>query len=231
MKKLFLYSLLFVLLANLSACKKEKKWKLPADVQMKMDIHRTAMLGGNLAFTGGYVKIENFTFTGDRQEAEDVSFTKNYPGGLHINFDPVNPVSQWNFEIPQGTYNKITISFDTYGEAGDDHLVLNGTYKNSMDLNTYPVRVEIEAEEFYSVMAKSASGGNQVILDKNIKKNGTIKLNPVYWFQLVSVNDMDNATLVNVNSVPTILISDSDNTDIFDLVSDRIDDATEITFD
>lgn len=231
MKKLLIYFLAFNFLATLSSCKKRKKWKQPTDVQIKMDINRSSMLGGNLAFNGGYAKIESLTFNGDRQESDDVTFTKTYSGGLQVPFDANNSVSEWDFDIPQGTYNNITISFHTYGEAGDDHIVLTGTYKNSIDLNTYPVRLEIKVEEFYNTLAKSSSGNNQIILDKNIQKEGLIKLNPVYWFQLVSVNDMDNATLINVNSVPTILINDSDNTDIFDLLSDRIDDATEITFD
>lgn len=220
---------LFVVLA--ASCNKDKKWKLPTEVKFKMDINRSSCVGGNLTFTGGNIVIQSFSFDGQRDEGDDVYFMNDYPGGLNVNFDPNNPVSAWDFDIPQGTYHKVTVSFQTYGDLDDDRIVLTGTYYNTSDLVTYPVRLEFEVDEFYSVVAASSSGSNTIVLDKDVPASASIKLNPVYWFQLVTPNDMDNATLTPVNSVPTIVISDSENTDIFDLVSDRIDEATQTTFD
>ncbi|PCH87273.1 MAG: hypothetical protein COB88_05940 [Flavobacteriales bacterium] len=221
------------LLFTSSSCKKKKereKWKLPTDVSFKMDINRTVTSGGNLAFTGGTIILGSFTFDGKRSQADDVFFVNNY-SGLSINFDPNSPVAALDFDIPQGTYSKISVSFQTYGNAGDDHIVVTGTYKNSVTDSIYPLRFEFEAMEFYTVISKDASGSSEIILDESVASTATITLDPVFWFQTISTSALDNATLVNVNGVPTILITDAKNEDIFDLVIDRVDDATEVVFD
>lgn len=222
--------LFFVLsLVFFNSCKKEAKWKLPTEVKFKMDISRNPSVAGNLNFTGGNIMIENFSFDGEREEGDDVYFNNNYPGGLNINFDPNNPVPAWDFDIPQGTYTRIRILFNTYGEAGDDQIVLTGTYYNATDSVTYPLRLEFEADEFFDVVALS-SGSNIIVLDKDIPKTATIKLDPSYWFQPVTTKEMDNAGLILFNGVETILINDSTNSAIFDLVSDRIEEPTTINF-
>jgi len=225
-----LTAVFFALLFSSSCKKKEDKWKLPTDVSFRMDINRSTGSGGNLAFTGGTIIIGSFTFDGKRSQADDVYFSNTY-SGLNIAFDPNSPVAALDFDIPQGTYTKITVGFQTYGDVGDDHIVVTGTYKNSVNDTTYPIRFEFEAEEFYTVISKDASGNSEIILDESVASAATITLDPVYWFQTISTNSLDNATLVNVSGVPTILITDDYNEDIFDLVVDRVDDATDVVFD
>jgi len=228
-----LTAIVFTVLFTCPSCKKKKereKWKLPTDVSFKMDINRTVTSGGNLAFTGGAIILGSFTFDGNRTQADDVFFVNNY-SGLSISFDPNNSVAELDFDIPQGTYSKISVSFQTFGNAGDDHIVITGTYKNSVTDSIYPLRFEFEAMEFYTVISKDASGNSEIILDESVASTATITLDPVFWFQTISTSSLDNATLVNISGVPTILITDAKNEDIFDLVVDRVDDATEVVFD
>jgi len=230
---LILTAVFLAFLFTSSSCKKKKekeKWKLPTDVSFKMDINRSAGSGGNLAFTGGTIILGSFTFDGKRSQADDVYFSNTY-SGLNIAFDPNNPVVALDFDIPQGTYSKITVSFQTDGKVGDDHIVVTGTYTHSVSGVTSPIRFEFEAEEFYTVISKDASGNSEIILDESVASTATITLDPVYWFQTISTNSLDNATLVSVSGVPTILITDANNEDIFDLVVDRVDDATDVVFD
>ena len=231
MKKKTLILFLFIASITLTTCKKEDKWKLPTDVNFKMDINRSAGAGGNLSFANGSIILADFTFDGNRDQADHVYFNKTYSGGLTVSFDPNNPVPALDFDIPQGTYNKIRISFRTFGNVGDEHIAVEGTYKNTSNSNTYPVRFEFEAEEFFDVVAKSSSGSSSIVLDKDVASIATIKLDPIYWFQTISTTMLDNATLVNVSGTQTILINDANNEAIFDLVMDRVDEASEIFFD
>lgn len=226
--KLLMVALFVILCAS---CKKDKKWKIPTDVTFKMDINRSAGLSGNLVWTSGNIMIANFIFDGKRDQGGDVYFTRDYPSGLNVFFDPNNPVPAWDFDIPQGTYTQINVSYKTYGSPGGKHIVVEGSYTNTTNSNIYPVKFEFEAEEFYNVVAKTSSGSTQIVLSKDVSSTATIKADPVYWFQTVTTSMMDNATLVTVNGNPTILINDATNEDIYDAVRDRMDDdVTTVTF-
>lgn len=224
--------LLIVLFVTFSiSCNKSKKWKIPTDVTFKMDVNRSTALNGNLVWTRGNIMIANFTFDGKRDRGGDVYFTKTYSSGLNVFFDPNNPVSEWDFDIPQGTYTQINVSYRTYGNSGDKHIVVEGSYTNTGNSNVYPVKFEFEAEEFYKIVAKTSSGSTQIVLKKDVASTATIKADPVYWFQTVTTTMMDNATLIIVNGNPTIVISDATNEDIYDAVRDRMDDdVTTVTF-
>ncbi|MDP3556236.1 MAG: hypothetical protein Q8T03_02615 [Bacteroidota bacterium] len=189
-----------------------------------MDINRSTGLSGNLIWTSGNIMVANFTFDGKRDQGGDVYFTKTYSTGLNIFFDPNNPVSAWAFEIPQGTYTQINVSYKTFGNPGDDHIIVKGTYTNTINSNVYPVQFEFEAEEFYNIVAKTSSGSTQIVLDKDVASTATIKADPVYWFQTVTTSMMDNATFVTISGNPTILITDAANENIYDAVRDRMDD-------
>ena len=231
MQRSYIKLLIALLVVFSISCKKSKKWKIPTDVKFKMDINRSTALNGNLVWTSGNIMVANFTFDGKRDRGGDVYFTKDYSSGLNIFFDPNNTVSEWNFDIPQGTYSQIKVSYKTHGNSSDKHIVVTGTFTNTVNSNVYPVKFEFEAEEFYSVVAKTSSGNQQIVLNKDVASTATIKADPVYWFQTVTTSMMDNATLTTVNGNPTIVINDATNGNIYDAVKDRMDDdVTTVTF-
>lgn len=196
-----------------------------------MDMNRSTSVNGNLAWTKGNIIISNFIFNGEREQGEDVFFIKEFPSGLSLFFDPNQSINELNFEIPQGNYTLIEISFRTHGFQDGKHIKVEGTYQNTINSTTYPVIFEFEAEEYYEIIAKSSSGNTQITLDKDKASNVIIKTDPEYWFQTVNTNMMDNADISIVNSVQTIIINDSNNEDIYDAVRDRMDDnVTTATF-
>ena len=212
-----------------SSCDKRKKWKLPTDVGFKMDINRSTSSNGKLVFTSGTIILEEFDFEGEREQGDDVYFTKSFPGGLSIPFDPNGNIAELDFDIPQGTYNRISISFETFDDLGDDNIVVNGTYTNTSGTD-YPIRFEFKSAEYFDIVAEDYSGSSQIILDKDIAVSTKIQLDPIHWFQVVSTSLLDNADVVNVGGTPTIVISEDENDDIFDLVVDRLDESTEAVF-
>lgn len=229
-----LYFILFLVFTSffITSCKKKKEaqqWKLPVDVTFKMDVNHTPTMNNNLSFTGGYIVLSEFEFDGQRIEGDDAYFSKSFSGGLSIPFSGSMGVTDLNFDIPQGTYTKITILFEAEGNGGKS-VVVYGNYTNSSG-TTYPLVLEVEELELYTVIAKNASGSSEIILDKDVASIAKIKLDPVYWFQNVSITMLDNATLVNLNGVQTILINGANNEDIYDIVDDQIDKATNIIFD
>lgn len=210
--------------------KKEDKWKIPTSVKFKMDINRATTLGNNLSFNGGNIVVGEFRFDGKRDQGGDVGFTKTY-SGLNIPFTPNNTVSEWNFDIPQGSYSEIKITYNTFGNSGDIQIVVTGNYTNTINSAIYPVIFQIEQNESYSIISNTPSGSSQIVLDKNTEAIASLEMDPVYWFQVVTTTMLDNAILTVMGGNSTILINNVTNSNIYDAVKDRIDDnVTNATF-
>lgn len=229
MSKAFLKLITAFFVFTLFSCKKEDKWKLPTDVGFRVDINRSSSSDGKLVFTKGTIILASFSFEGDREQGDDVSFSKSFTAGLSIPFDPNNPITELDFDIPQGTYSKISIAFETFDDYGDICILVEGTYTNS-DGTNYQIRFEFLDSEYFSIVAEDDTGNREIVLNKDIAASARIKLDPVYWFQVVSASLLDNADLVNVNGTPTIVISENENDNIYDMVVGRLDKATETVF-
>ena len=211
-----------------TSCSKDDKWTLPTDVSFKMDVNRSSLHSGQLNFTGGTFNLTEFEIEGVRTQSDDIYFQRSFGGGTTISLNN-NVIPSLDFDIPQGTYTKIEMAFEAEAN-GDKSITIQGFYTNSSS-TTYPLLLEIEEIELYSVIAKNSLGNSQIILSEDIASQVRIEIDPVYWFQSVSTTMLDNATLVNVGGNPTILINDSYNGDILDIVDDQIDKGTDIVFE
>lgn len=225
-KIIFIIVLLFVLLPS---CEK-KKWKEPTDVAFIVDINRSSGQNGKLVFTKGSINLANFSFDGKREQGDDVYFSNAFSSGLNIVFDQSQPVGALNFDIPQGTFTKIEISFETYGINNDNHIYLEGIYEKSMN-NSYPVRFEFKAKIVQTIIAKNSSGSAEIILNKDVPSYPKITFDPIFWFSPVSPNLINNAETIDIGGTPTILINDTCNENIYTIIVDRINNGTTITFD
>lgn len=232
MKGFILLAVVVVLTLGFSSCDKDKKkkWKLPTEVGWVMDINRAQSANGKLVFTSGTILLAAFNVEGEREQGSDIAFSKSFPGGLSIPFDPVNPVVELDFDIPQGTYSRIAISFDTYDDKGDICILAEGTYTTTGGTD-YPIRFEFLYSEYFAIVAEDYSGNSQIILDKDVVASTKIRLDPIHWFQVISTTLLDNADLVDVGGTPTIVISEDENNNIYDLVVDRLDESTEAVFE
>ena len=79
--------------------------------------------------------------------------------------------------------------------------------------NLFPFLFEAETSQQVEV------GTNQTVLSK-------IVFDPQVWFSVISTDALDNAVLTD----GTIIISQTKNASIFDLVADRLDVSTESVF-
>lgn len=229
--------LLAVLLLSclLFSCEKEEEFKIPVEVGFFVDMHRTTDPGSRLQLTEGYIVLSSFGFEGYREQAEKVRFEKEYRKGLFVPFSPDQPIKELLFQIPQGVYNQISISFEALDEDDSDDddgkssLVVKGSYRTQSG-NTYPLLVELQSPEEFRVKAKSKPDGNQIILKREAPASAHIKLNPAYWFQAVTLTLLDQAELVELNGVLTILINEDVNEGVYNILESRLGKATEVIF-
>ena len=227
MKKNISILIIVFLISSFISCKNE--WKLPTEVGFKIDINREPNSDGTLVFTDGEIIIETFEFDGEREQGDDVYFSKSFEQGLIIPFSSSSVVEELDFDIPQGTYSKIVISFETFDKFDNINIIVNGFYTNSSS-ERIPIRFEFTPSEEFDIVAVDYSGSNQIILNKDHPVNAQIEINPIHWFQVVSSSLLDDADLVDINGTQTLLISDDENEDIFDLIIDRLDESLEAVF-
>ena len=162
-------------------------------------------------------------------QGEDIAFSRSFDSGLTINFDPNKEISELQYDIPQGEYTELNISFDTFEDNRDRTLVVNGIYTTTTG-DDVPITFEFMSSEYFSISSEADDGSGTIILDKDVASSSLIKLNPIHWFGGISLSTLDGAERTNVNGTSTILINDEINGDIYDLIADKIDEATESVF-
>ena len=222
------FQIVFICCFALISCKKDK-WNEPANVSFVVDINRSPGLSDKLVFSSGKIVFENFSFEGDRVQGDDVYFLNSYSSGLNVTFDANNTVGDLDFEIPQGTFTRIQISFSTFGNSNDNHIEMTGTYSIGRD-TAFPLKFEYNAKESFSVMAQNTSGSNEIVLNKETPAKPRIVFDPIYWFQPVSLNLLNNADVVDINGTSTILINSTTNIEIYNIVVNRVGDGVKIIF-
>lgn len=218
----------FGLVISLSSCKKNEL-KKPADVSVKMDINRQASTQGHLVFTSGYIRLADFNVEGTRQEGGPVEMSKTFPQGYVIEYSPTSTIQELFLDIPQGNYTDLDINFNTFDDNDDITIQVVGTYTNQSS-QTFPVIYEFMSSEYFSINGESETGNPIITLDKNIPATTFIEFDPIYWFDVITDNAWNNADLVDVQGSMTILINEDVNSNIYDLVADRIDETTSATF-
>ncbi len=204
------------------------------DVSFAVDMQREQATGSGLRFTEGHAVLSSFEFEGDREQAESVHFEKEYGQGLYIPFSPNQAPGELKFQVPQGSYRRIAISFETAEgdeeeESGGSGLVVKGVYRTGSG-SELPLLFELSSSGEFETVAKSVSGGSQVVLKREAPASATIRLNPLYWFQAVPSSSLDNAEVFEVNGVATILINEEANEHIYEIVVSRLGKGAETVF-
>jgi hypothetical protein len=223
------FYMLLLLVYSLASCQEEQEFKIPVDAGFFMDINRNTVANSRLQFDDGYIVIASFGFEGEREQAEEVEFSREYSQGLAIPFTSDKPVEGLHFQIPQGNYTSISVEFDTFDGFDEDNLLVKGSYKNS-EGSRYPLVFILHSSESFEIEAESYSDGSQIIIKKEAPVSAYIKLNPVYWFEEVSLSALDEAEVVLWNGVPTIVISEEINEEIYDLVEERLQEGAKVIF-
>ena len=242
--------ILFCFLAGFSACTKDELTK-PATVNLQMEI---ADEEANMRTDGSkaLVRIEkaryrfsSMEFQGYRQTGGDYFFTKDFEGGLEVVVEEGKPTSLLSFDMPQGVYDRINISLKIRkAAAGKDpdgkllekeppyqenaSIIMEGYY-TSTQLEKIPLIFVYNYDEVLENPSSSSNNGS-VTISKSANNQATIQFKIAYWMQLVNSRMFQSAKLTLVNGTPTIILSEDSNENIFNLLTSRIKNATELKF-
>ncbi|THD66619.1 hypothetical protein E7Z59_12575 [Robertkochia marina] len=175
---------------------------------------------GNLNFTSGYIWVSAVEFDGTLDRG--TSINRRVERASRIDFmsgEGVPPID--DVIIPSGTYSYVNIEAELRDEDTQPAIVMEGTYTRT-DGSSVPLRFEFNSGETFEAETEQT-----ITLTEDATVIGKIVIDPYTWFTNVSAEMMDNA---NINANGVLLITGEFNEDIYDLVSDGLDESTESEF-
>lgn len=213
---------LLVLLLFIGSCKKEDTDVPGVTISPVMANSRIIVSGSTTAtllFNSGYVVVREVVFDGDRSSAMNVSITEEKISTINLTTGVANP--PFVMDIPSGTYTSINLGIEIQDESSRPSVVAEGVYTNEAGATT-PVRFEFNSGEVFE-----ADSNTPVTLTQNTPATAKITFDPHVWFSTITKNQLDNATRTS----GVIVISETRNVGLFNIVSDRLDDATQAVFE
>ena len=223
MKKLNVSKILLLSLSVLLfvGCKKEKSSNGGLTISTTMNrtsitLNRT--MAASLVFNSGYVVVREVVFDGDKNDGTDVSITEEKITTIDLMTGVATPA--FLMDIPKGTYTSVNLGIEIQDETSRPSVVAEGIYTNDAGATT-PVRFEFNSGEVFEANANSP-----VTLSQNTPATAKITFDPHLWFSTITKTQMNNATRTN----GVIIISETKNAGLFDIVADRLDNATQAVF-
>lgn len=171
----------------------------------------------DLTFTSGKITIREVVFDGDNG-SESVSRTIEQIAEIDYATGQVTP--EIIVEVPAGEYTSVNLGIEMQDDGDEPSTVIEGTYVTSSG-ESLPIRFEFNSGEVFEANAVSVTipAGSDIV--------GKITFDALAWFTVVTAEELDNAALTD----GVIVISETSNPDIFDIVADRLDVATEAIFE
>ena len=233
MKNLFSKLLAITLVVGLSSCSSDDSTETenpqlsiqfntvtsPFDVNAQASSFNKQASGGNFAFSDGFITISELEYEAET-ENDSTSVEFELEGIVMIDFATGIPTPDISaIAVPAGTYEEVEIEIELSDETDEPGVVLNGIY-TSPDGTTKPVRFEFNSDEEFEVEREGT-----IIFTENQAALAEITFDPSVWFAGVTDEHMENAD-TNIDGI--IVISENHNTDIFEIVEEGLELASEL---
>lgn len=186
--------------------------------ELKNDVFKQSS-SGSVVFTEGSITIRELEFeveTGNDSTAVDFNLEQE----VVIDLATGNTTPDIGYvNIPAGSFEEIEVEIELQDNTEDPAVVLHGTY-TAPDGANHPLTFEFNSGESFEVERE----GN-ITFSEAQAAIAQVTFAPAQWFAGVS----DEAMLAaSKNEEGVIVISSTQNPDIFDIVADGLDLATDI---
>lgn len=211
------FALSTLLLAALQSCVKAEL-KKPTEVKFGFD--HNSKESSSFQFTSGETHITKMTVSGSRIEGDDIYFDRDFSESITTDLNGSAEVQDFRFDIPQGEYEQLKVSFIIKTSTDEPALKLSGKY---VIAGQPPVNVEFElhADQYFDLIIEN-QGGSNVVLQKEQDRVARIIFDTDYWFDNITESMMSNADVINNNGLSTVFITPTQNENLYQLVLSRV---------
>ncbi|SDL64268.1 hypothetical protein SAMN04488034_10732 [Salinimicrobium catena] len=174
---------------------------------------------GTLSFSTGHIAISRLEFEAETDN-DSIEIEFELKQNTLIDFATGTTTPDINFiSIPAGNYEEVEVEIELSEGSEQPAILLFGTYV-APDGVEHNIRFEFNSEETFEVEREGliSFGEAQVAIAQ-------ITFDPVAWFISVTDEQYANATK---NEEGVIVVSSTENTEIFDVVADGLDLASDV---
>ena len=181
-----------------------------------------------LRMDNGTLVIAAIDFDGRREQGEDVFFTYTPPQPVVADLGAESTNLPVHFDIPQGVYTRIELTLHL-GTEQLAPLMLSGVLDRG-PFNNVPVRFDYRFSETIRVVGRGKHQQNVVLTDDK-QSVARVELDVESVFRLVNLGMVMNASLVSEGGESLILIDNSNNLPIFNMIANRLGNAFSLVID
>jgi hypothetical protein len=222
MKKTYITPALFaILILVLGSCEKKFKETSPLNLKVKMI---NPDVSDKVTLKSGQIYLSTFGISGDRKKGDDVLFMNNLPADSYADLktETVSPVV--NYSLPLGTYTNLVVNMGIKPKDSIGAIVLQGEYveEEGGEQEIHRFIFNYDPETLYSLNT-TLSGEINVVSDQNTSAN--VILDVKYLFATISEQMWNSSNHIEIDGVETILINETENSNIYDLLISRLNTA------
>ena len=213
----------FIIGIGLVACDKEEERGNPT-LQLEFntvtsEANLKTALANNLQFSSGHIILESIEFEAE-SDVDSLEMEFEIESYITIDFatgdsnPDISPI-----EIKPGTYTEIEIEVELWDQNHEPAIALDGTWTDSGG-NDHPIRFLFDSGQDFSLEKEG-----EFTLTEGTTMIAEITFDPNIWFSGVSSDMLSNA---DIDEDGVIIISSDINTDIYDIVEEKIDLISEV---
>jgi len=223
MKHLMKYASLFIFLAIVVSCNDDEMTNPTVSMNFKTNtsdfgVRAQANQANTLQFTSGTIVLREIEFEAETEEGDSIEVNIEQIVEVDYATGATSPDIS-NLVFPMGTYVEARVELELQDENSDPSVVVEGTFTDADEV-AHPIRFEFNSGETFEVEKE----GN-VVFGESAMIIAEITFDAEAWFAGVTIGQLTAATK---NSDGVIVISETSNPDIFDIVADGLDLATEL---
>ncbi len=196
-----------------------KKYQLrqPTSIEVRSSLDYVQNGASSITISSGIWHLDRLRVDGDRVEGEDVFIEREY---YDEEYDISNAV--YSLDIPVGEYQELSIALKL-DVVNDVAMRMSGVYNGS----SQPIPFMLQFQDDFIIEFEKENNDN-LNLKKKENYTFTLQYDHSILFGSISQAQWESANLTDVGGVMTVVISDSDNGLLYDLIEDALPQA--ITF-
>lgn len=213
----------FCLLLLVVSCKKYKK---PTAVSFIAQQTEESVLQGKIQINSGTFRIVEFEFEGQRKRGDDVEIEREWSDGVPLILNQTSALSEFQFQIPQGVFNTYNLELEVDEKNNEPAIELCGAYTNSSS-QLIPFKFRVNEKQVFELKGKDIEG-QEMVLDADNPTTSIIRFDIAYWFDVLSISQLENADLEYMDGEYVLLIDKNHNENLYDLIINRLNKTDEL---
>lgn len=161
------------------------------------------------------------------------------PISFSFNFQPdddeddlIDDILDWLKDFDEG--NDLYELQEDLGDIIEDYLddvspciIVKGRFTSSSNIKH--IVMVVNDPLTFKILGNNRNGAPEVVFDSGVVNTGNLQLNPSYWFSVITLEMLNNATVGVIDDEEYILLSKYLNTQLYAAIYNRIEVSTTLT--